>query len=84
MKLSHIDLAINIYLKENKVKRLSQSFSNGKKVTADYRTHQLRLEKIPFFDVLKIIYLFMESKSLVIDWIDNQFGDSINTRDFLE
>lgn len=84
MNLNHIDLAINIYINENKYDRLNQRISDGTTVTdADYRTHLLRLAEIPFLDVLKIIYLFMDSKSLVIDWIDNQFGDSINISDFL-
>lgn len=84
MKMKHIDLAINIYINENINIRLNQRISDGFKVTdADYRTHLIRLEEIPFLDMIKIVYLFMDSKSLVIDWIDNQFGNSINVSEYL-
>ena len=50
---------------------------------ADYRTHLIRLEDIPFLDTIKIVYLFVDSKVLAIDWTDNQFENSIDISEYL-
>lgn len=74
MKVNHIDLAINIYENKDMEHRLHEKLSDGKKLTkASYRTHLLRLENIPFLDIIKIISLFMKSQCLVMDWINDQF-----------
>jgi hypothetical protein len=74
MEVNHIDLAINIYETKDMEHRLHEKLSDGKKVTkASYRTHLLRLENIPFLDIIKIISLFMIPQCLVMDWINDQF-----------
>lgn len=78
LKINHLDLAVNVYENDDISRRLANNLCNGKKVAkASYRTHILRIENIPFFDMLQIISIFMKSKCLVMDWIDDQFPDHV-------
>ena len=74
LQINHIDLAINIYEKQDIYARLKNRLCDGQKVAnASYRTHLVRLENIPFGDIIKIISMFMKTHCLVMDWIDDQF-----------
>lgn len=78
MKINHIDLAINIYEGQDMLRRVDEKLCDGKKTTdATYRTHLLRIENIPFLDMIKIASMFLQSQCLVMDWIDDQFPDNI-------
>ena len=76
LQINHIDLAINIYEEQDVFARLNNRLCDGQKVAnASSRTHLVRLEDIPFWDIIKIISMFMKSHCLVMDWIDDQFPD---------
>jgi hypothetical protein len=62
--LDHLDLAINVYEQENRVARLDVSLRNGKVTDADYRTHVLRVEKVPLYALPMLGLLFMTSQVL--------------------
>ena len=47
--LNHLDLAINIYEDQTATQRTPENLANGSVTTdASYRTHLLRIEKVPF------------------------------------
>lgn len=71
--LNHIDIAINIY-EESADERMQQSLSNGNKIVrADYRTHLLRVENVPFKTLFKFAESFFRSKTLVAQWLETEF-----------
>jgi len=62
--LDHLDLAINVYEQENRLARLNGSLRNGKVTDADYRTHVLRVDKVPLYALPMMGLLFMTSQVL--------------------
>lgn len=73
--ICHIDLAFNLYINQSAEERLSQYLCNDQVVPACYRTHILRIENIPFESIFKIAYSFFKSKTLVSEWLSNEFKD---------
>jgi hypothetical protein len=72
--LNHLDLAINLYEKENVKLRLFDNLALGEKtVDASYRTHILRIERIPFNGLFGFADMFFKSKTLINEWVQDQF-----------
>lgn len=71
--LAHLDLAINVYCGEAIDIRLTGSLAKGKVVDADYRTHLLRIENIPFKALFAFAKIFFQSNTLVKEWLQDQF-----------
>jgi hypothetical protein len=72
--LNHLDLAINLYEKQDANFRLLDNLAIGEKtVDASYRTHILRIERIPFNGVFGFADMFFKSKTLINEWIQDQF-----------
>lgn len=72
--LNHLDLAINIYEDESARKRLSDNLASGQVTTdASYRTHLLRVEKIPFKALFGFVVSFFKSQTLINEWLEDQF-----------
>lgn len=73
-KLTHIDLAYNLYIDADADIRINQSLAMGKKVQdASYRTHVLRVEDVPFNTLFKFAIAFFKSKYLTEEWISTEF-----------
>ncbi|WP_054637880.1 hypothetical protein [Thalassobacillus sp. C254] len=73
-KLNHLDCAINIYSGDNIVKRMDENLAHGEKVTkANPRIHLIRINDIPFKELLNIAFLFFKSITLTREWVDSQF-----------
>jgi hypothetical protein len=76
-ELNHLDLAINIYEEEVAKKRLEDNLSSGKVTTdASYRTHLLKVERIPFKALFGFVVSFFRSQTLVNEWLEDQFRES--------
>lgn len=73
--LNHIDLAYNMYTDDKADIRLGQFLCDGKTESASIRTHIFRLEDIPFCSLFKIANSFFKSKTLVAEWLSNEFTD---------
>jgi hypothetical protein len=75
--LKHIDLAINVYQDGVRQSRLDQRLDDGGKIVdASCRTHLLRIDG-PLFPVLFDCALgFLQSKTLLFDWLRSQFPSS--------
>lgn len=74
-KVNHIDLAMNVYVEAAASLRLESILKD--KVDATFRTHLLRLEGVPFTALLDVARLFFVSKTLLAEWLDNQFGTTV-------
>ena len=74
--LNHLDLAVNIYEGETAKKRLLDNLAQGQVTTdASYRTHLLKIEKIPFKALFAFVTSFLRSKTLVNEWFQDQFKE---------
>ncbi|OMF88729.1 hypothetical protein [Paenibacillus sp. FSL R7-0337] len=74
VKLKHLDLAVNIYMKSSIQERLNSTLTTGKRITdATFRTHLIRADNIMLSDLLEIAQTFFRSKTMVKEWIDSQF-----------
>ena len=72
--LNHLDLAINIYEGNDAKQRLNDNLAGGNVTTdASFRTHLLRIEKIPFKALFDFVTIFFKSEILTNEWIDDQF-----------
>lgn len=71
--INHIDLAYNLYIDHTADDRLNSYLPNGQVTPADFRTHILRIENIPFESLLKIADSFFKSKTLLSEWFSNEF-----------
>lgn len=71
--LNHIDLALNFYENESMHKRFNQSLTNGKVINASMRTHLIRIENVPLKVLINMAFSCLQSKTLVNEWIENQF-----------
>lgn len=72
--LNHIDLAINVYDSDAYHKRSQESLAGGMVVDATFRTHILRMEKVPFTDLFQLAVDFLDSKTLYSEWVKDLFG----------
>lgn len=63
--LSHLDLAVNYYLDENRKLRHSEDLRSGKITDADVRTHIIRIDNVPITIVPIMCLAFFQSKTLV-------------------
>ena len=70
IEMQHLDLAINVYAGEDRQKRFGQSLQHGKVQDATFRTHLLRIEGIPFVSVFAFCEMFLDSKILLSEWLN--------------
>lgn len=68
--MQHLDLAINVYAGDDREKRFAQSLQHGKVQDATFRTHLLRVEGTPFVSLFAFCGLFLKSKILVDEWLN--------------
>lgn len=66
--LQHLDLALNVYRKEERATRFGQSLQNGMVQDAPCRTHLFRVEEIPMWALFPICSMFLKSKFLLNEW----------------
>lgn len=71
--INHIDLAYNLYIDNIADDRLNSYLHNGQVTPANFRTHILRIENIPFESLFKIADSFFKSKTLLSEWLSNEF-----------
>jgi hypothetical protein len=72
--VNHLDLAINVYEGNAAQKRYDGNLAKGIKVeNATFRTHLLRIENVPLKSIFLFILVFFQSKTLISDWLANQF-----------
>ena len=81
--LNHIDLALNVYDKDAFETRKKQSLSQGKVTDATFRTHILRVERVPFRHLPQIAEDFLDSITLYLEWMNDMFGGKNAGRSFL-
>lgn len=81
-QLQHLDLAINVYASGDRALRLSNTLQHGQSQSANFRTHLLRIEAIPFPALFAFAEMFFRSRSLVSEWMDAALpgGGSIPNR----
>ncbi|WP_404542954.1 hypothetical protein [Bradyrhizobium sp. USDA 223] len=68
VKLSHLDLALNVYEGAVRNERFGTSLKDGKVTDASFRTHLMRIEGIPLLTLLPICAGFLRSTSLLREW----------------
>ena len=72
--LKHLDIAIYIYKDQNAIKRMNTNINRGIRADdADFKCHLLRIDKISFKSLFGASNLFLKSKTLVNEWIEDQF-----------
>jgi hypothetical protein len=69
--MQHLDLAINVYAGDDRQKRFGQSLQHGKVQDATFRTHLLRIEQTPFISLFAFCGMFLESKILLSEWLND-------------
>ncbi|CUT12649.1 hypothetical protein BF49_3729 [Bradyrhizobium sp.] len=69
VKLSHLDLALNVYEGAVRSERFGTNLKDGKVTDASFRTHLMRIEGIPLLTLLPICAGFLRSKSLLGEWL---------------
>ncbi|MDI6653684.1 hypothetical protein QMA67_12160 [Gluconobacter japonicus] len=74
VQIQHLDLAINVYSDQDRQKRFSQSLQYGKVQDATFRTHLFRIEKAPFVSLFTFCEMFLESKVLLSEWLNELCG----------
>lgn len=75
--LKHIDLAINLYTHNDATSRLNQCLADGVRIQdATTRTHLLRVENVPFKTLFKFADSFFRSKTLVSEWLQDEFKEN--------
>ncbi|MHC0055522.1 hypothetical protein [Actibacterium sp. D379-3] len=75
VQMQHLDLAINVYAGDDRRKRFDQSLQNGKVQNATFRTHLFRIEDTPFVSLFTFCEMFLKSKILLSEWL-NELGAS--------
>jgi hypothetical protein len=74
--LKHIDIALYVYKGENAKLRNDEDISLGIRSTeADYKCHLLRVNKLPFNSIFGFATSFLKSKTLLNEWINDQFKE---------
>jgi hypothetical protein len=72
--VNHLDLAINVYEGISAKQRYENNLASGITVEdATFRTHLLRIENIPLKSLILFAISFLQSKTLINDWINDQF-----------
>lgn len=69
VKLSHLDLALNVYEGSTRKDRFGTRLKNGKVTDASFRTHLMRIEGVPLLTLLPICAGFLRSTSLLDEWL---------------
>jgi hypothetical protein len=77
-RLSHLDLAINVYKGARRAERMADSLQDGRVCDATYRTHLFRIEDIPFPALLVFAGSFLTSCYLFAEWL-NDLGLSVSS-----
>lgn len=72
-RLSHLDLAINIYEGTDRQRRMGQRLRNGKVQDASRRTHLLRTEGLRLQDMIPVCRKFFRSLRLTSEMILSEF-----------
>lgn len=67
--MQHLDLAINVYDGEDRLKRFNQSLQHGKVQDATFRTHLFRVEATPFVSLFSFCEMFLQSRILLSEWL---------------
>lgn len=75
----HLDLAINIYRGDSGDTRMRQNLARGRVVDATIRIHLLRIENLSSNALFGYAQLFFRSKSLLGDWVNDQFAGRLPT-----
>lgn len=70
VQMQHLDLAINVYAGADRQKRFDQSLKQGKVQDATFRTHLFRIEKTPFVSLFSFCEMFLKSKILLSEWLN--------------
>lgn len=70
VEMQHLDLAINVYEGDDRQMRFAQSLQNGKVQDASFRTHLFRIERTPFVSLFSFCGMFLESKVLLSEWLN--------------
>jgi hypothetical protein len=79
-KLKHLDIAIYVYANANARKRDQETISTGERVTeADHKCHLLRVDDLDFHSMFGFAQFFLKSKSLLSEWINDQFQGNVPT-----
>lgn len=74
-KINHLDLAINVYEGQSAERRYAGNLAAGTRVEdATFRTHLFRIENIPLKSVFLFVISFFQSKTLINDWVNDQFS----------
>ena len=76
VKVSHLDLAVNVYQGRRREERYSQTLQDGMAADASFRTHVFRIEQADFCSVFGFCRLFLRSQLLVDEWIQEVTGGS--------
>jgi hypothetical protein len=69
--LAHLDLAINVYRGSDRAARMANTLQHGKAQDATFRTHLFRIEGVPFPALFAFAALFLKSKTLLGEWLDD-------------
>jgi len=68
-RLQHLDLAINVYLDDDRTRRMSGTLQTGRVQDATFRTHLLRVENVPFPALFGFAEMFLTSSHLRSEWL---------------
>jgi hypothetical protein len=71
VKLSHLDLALNVYEGDARADRFGRRLKEGKVTDASFRAHLMRIEGIPLLTLLPICAGFLRSEILLREWISD-------------
>jgi hypothetical protein len=69
VKLSHLDVALNVYEGAARADRYGRRLREGKVTDASFRTHLMRIEGIPLLGLVPICEAFLKSGPLLQDWM---------------
>jgi hypothetical protein len=76
VSLQHLDLAINVYAAADRERRFNHTLQNGKVQDATYRTHLFRIEGAPFVALFDFCQMFLRSRVLLSEWLNELFTES--------
>ena len=76
VELQHLDLALNVYCGSDRAARFSQSLPQGKVQDATIRTHLFRIERAPFVSLFSFCEMFLRSRVLLSEWLNELFGSA--------
>ncbi len=74
VRISHLDLALNVYCKKDSERRFENTLQNGKAQDATFRTHLFRIEDIPFVALFTLCQMFLRSRILLNEWFEELSG----------